>query len=1030
MSTGRAPNVLTIPAGAPFLATLARGILDGTVVPDFAPRGDPLALAEATIFLPTRRAARALRDAFLAELDGRATLLPRIAPLGDVDDDAGAAEDAAEADGELPPAAAPLERRLALARLVFGFAGALDRSMLRLSDEDGPLIPATAAEAIHLAAELEALIDQIETEEVDVAALGALAPGEHDRYWAITQSFLQVALTAWPEHLEQVGRLDPSRRRRLQLDAAAAQVIAGAGPVIAAGSTGSAPATRRLIAAIAHAPRGAVVLPGFDRDGLDDAAWTALRDGDAPGLYGHPQRGLSRLAQALGVSRAEVRELAPASPALAARARLAGDALRPAETTDAWGASSGDLFEVVGSLDGVALVDAPHPRGEAAAIAVALRETLATPGKTAALVTPDRGLAARVATELARWGVAIDDSAGAALKATPAGGLLRLVAEAAFDSRPAPLLALLRHPRCRLADAPGLGPRATDALDILAFREALPGRGFEALRRALREPEEGERRHGPAKRFGGPDRAAARALVDSLEAALSPLASALDAPTAPLERLAAALTGAYTEIAGEAEGDDAEAVVQFLEELREAALEAEPIAPRAFPGVLVALMAGRVVRPPRDRHPRLRILGPLEARLLHVDHMVLGGLNEGVWPPTPQSDAWINRPLRAQLGLAPPERRIGLSAHDFVQGLGAREVTLTRAAKAGGAPTIPSRWLQRLAAVADPIAHAAAKARGARLARLAEKLDEAPREPAPRPPEPRPPLALRPLQISVTGVETWLRDPYSLYARAVLRLDELGPVGPEPGARELGDVIHAALEAFARSGLTAADPDARPALLRFGEAAFGPLLERDDARLLWWPRYARIVDWFLGFERSRAPFVARTLVEQTAAHRFTTRMGREFALTARADRIDALNDGDFAILDYKTGRTASVKQVLAGFAPQLPLEAALLAVGGFADAAPDGGTPSGLALIRLTGRDPAGEVVDVRAKDEPIADVAAKALTRFRQVVDRFEDEAEPYRSLSHPTFLSRPEGPYAHLARVKEWSATGGASDGEGDGE
>ncbi|HVI27838.1 double-strand break repair protein AddB [Hansschlegelia sp.] len=1026
MADSRDPNVRTIPAGAAFLPTLARGLLDGELIPGFAPRNDPIALAGATIFLPSRRSARALRDAFLAELDGRATLLPRIAPLGDVDEDLSLAEPLDAQEAELPPAAAPLERRLVLAKLVLRFAEALDRSVLSLAADDGPLIPATAADAIHLAGDVETLIDAVETEEIDLAGLSQLVPGEHDRYWAITQSFLQVALAAWPDHVGERGRLDPSRRRRLQLDAAARRVADGAAPVIAAGSTGTAPATRRLIASIARHPLGAVVLPGLDTDGLDEAGWATLLSGDGPGLYGHPQRGLARLVEALGLARRAVRTLGAEKPALRARARLVADALRPAETTDLWANSGRSAADTEAALAGVTIVEAPHLRGEAAAIAIALREALAVPGKTAALVTPDRDLAARVAGELERWGVTIDDSAGAALACTPAGALLRLAAETALDPRPEAILTLLRAPASRLASAAGLAPRALDFLDSCVLRAPLPGAGLDGLRAGVAAPS--NPRSAIPERFGSADRTEAAALVERLAAALEPLASLAAERAVPLDALVRALGHAYGALSEGAESEDHAAVAGFLEELADAAAAADPLAPGAFPGVLDALMAGRVVRPPRDRHPRLRILGPLEARLLRFDRVVLGGLNEGVWPPVPQADPWINRPLRALLGLAPPERRIGLSAHDFSQGLGAEEVVLTRAAKVGGAPTIPSRWLQRIAAVAAGPAHQAALERGRRLVTLAEQLGHAEREPAPRPPEPRPPLELRPSRMSVTSVETWLRDPYAIYARYILDLEELGAVGPEPNAADLGNAIHGALERFAKAGVALNAADARERLLAFGREAFGALLEREDARTLWWPRFERIADWTLAFHRGRAERVETSHVEKRGEIHFETVAGRSFRLSARADHIDALTDGTFAFLDYKTGAVPGLKQALAGFAPQLPLEGAILQEGGFADAAAKGATVSELAFVKLIGRDPAGELVEIRGETEAPDEIAATALERFRQVVDRFENPDEPYRSLSHPKFLARPEGPYGHLARVKEWSATGGASEGYGE--
>src|SRR5690606_40649772 len=102
------------------------------------------------------------------------------------------------------------------------------------------------------------------------------------------------------------------------------------------------------------------------------------------------------------------------------------------------------------------------------------------------------------------------------------------------------------------------------------------------------------------------------------------------------------------------------------------------------------------LRPRFGRHPRLFIWGPLEARLQHADRIILGGLNEGTWPGDASIDPWLNRPMRAELAIEPPERRIGLAAHDFASGASAGGVVLTRALKVGGAPTVASRWLLRL----------------------------------------------------------------------------------------------------------------------------------------------------------------------------------------------------------------------------------------------------------------------------------------------------------------------------------------------
>jgi ATP-dependent helicase/nuclease subunit B len=412
----------------------------------------------------------------------------------------------------------------------------------------------------------------------------------------------------------------------------------------------------------------------------------------------------------------------------------------------------------------------------------------------------------------------------------------------------------------------------------------------------------------------------------------------------------------------------------------------------------------------------------LEARLTTSDRLVLGGLNEGTWPPEAHSDAWLSRPMRLELGLDLPERRIGLSAHDFAQMLGAREVILTRAAKLAGTPTVASRFVQRLAAVAGPRWQTALQ-HGERYLAWARELDRpgAPPRPAPRP-VPRPPTAARPTRLSVTEIEHWLRDPYTIYAKHVLRLFPLDPIDTAPGAADRGTVIHGAIGDFTQAYATALPADALGELLALGRKHFAPLEEFPEARAFWWPRFERIARWFADWESKRRADVAAVQAEIRGEIEIPLGQ-RSFHLSARADRIERLGDGTYAILDYKTGQVPTGRQVAAGLSPQLTLEGAILRAGRFADIAP-GASIAALIYVSLKGGDPGGKENWIEFKDSTPDAEADRALQKLAEVARKFEDQATPYRSRERPMWQGRAYGDYDHLARVKEWSPSGGAGD------
>lgn len=1013
-----AAYVYSIAADIPFVDALAAGLLAEAAAD---PSG--LALGRMLVLLPTRRACRALQEAFLRATAGRPLLLPRLQPIGDVEDDDLAFVDAADAFSDaataaVPPAIGDLRRRLLLARLIRAQPPTAvgDAATRRSFSHD---------QAVRLAAELARLIDQVTTERLDFARLANLVPAEYAAHWQITLRFLEIVTHHWPDILADEAALDPAERRNRMIAArvAAWRDAPPEGPVIAAGSTGSIPATAELLSLVARLPLGRVVLPGLDRH-LDPIAWDGVEQS-------HPQYGLKHLLDGMGLTRNDVADwnsdVAPR--AMGDRSRLVSEALRPARTTDAWStAAVGEI--AASSCDGLTRIDAVDPHEEAGVVALIMRHTLerrearGSAGLTAALVTTDRGLARGVAAALRRWDIAVDDSAGTPLGETSPGVFLRLIAAmVAADMAPVALLAGLKHPLATGGMAPGRFRRQVRMLETAVLRGPRPAPGFAGLTVAS----------AAADKEGvlGPWLSSLAAHAADFSTLLAGPARSLPIFVAAHIRFAEALA-ATDDAPGAARlwaGEAGEALAAFVGELVETGDVLGEVDGAHYVALFDELIAGRVVRSRFGTHPRLAILGPLEARLQHFDVMILGGLNEGTWPADPVADPWLSRPMRAAFGLPAPERRVGQSAHDFAQAFCAGEVYLTRATRVDGAPTVPSRWLTRLeyltggpesgAPLSGPVAARVNWLSWHRALDTPTGMEPEPRGPVR--PAPTPPVSARPTRLSVTQIETWMRDPYAIYARHILRLRALNPIDAAPDAADYGSRIHDVLDAFVRAHDTGPlPPDAASRLIALGESALADLRGRPSVWAFWWPRFCRVAQWFVVHEGARRRGLSQAVAEVDG--RLTVEAaGRPFTVTARADRVDRLADGTLAIVDYKTGAPPSKKEVEAGFAPQLPLEAAIARAGGFGDI--PAAAVSVLEYWRLNGGEPAGRVS--AAGDDP-AMLAEEALAGLVRLVTRFADPATGYESRPRPDMAPKYSD-YEHLARVLEWSA--GKADDGGDG-
>jgi len=1036
-------NVFTIAPGAPFLKTFAHSLLEGRIVKEFSRNLGPLEMAEAVIYVPTRRSAQALAAELACAIDRPSMLLPRILPLGALEETETSLlfEEAGLDGGFVPglPAAGEIERRMQLTGLIFTWAQALSHAVVSVSPRgehtfdtcESFLVANTPADAWYLSGELASLIDELIIEDVDWERLKRLVPGDFDDYWRITLDFLNIAIREWPKILAERGLVDKARRQAALIEAQSQRLQKGAagGPVIAIGSTGSNRATARLLAAIAHAPGGAVVLPGLDQD-LDESSFALIAGGpgkDNEALFTHPQAALSRLLRSLNVRREDVKSLGEVAPALALRGKFVSEALRPADSTGDWIAFRQRTPDagLDTPLHGVSLIEAHDEREEALALAIVLREILETPGKTAALVTPDRRLARRVGAELLRWNIVAGDSAGEPLAARPIGVLARIALACAMSKMAAAdLAALLSHPLLRLGLSRAEAERRAALLEIGLLRSrssagdlaaSIVGDPAALIARA-REEACGPFVHPAKRRISEKDW---EDLLDLLVRLGSQFAPLLDLRgRLSLDQWVAAHRSTIEAIASTGddpdEGDDQETLDALFDDLTQNS-QAHMLLDIESYELFFAAVAGEIVlRKETQAHPRLQILGLLEARLIDADVILLGGLDESVWPPQARSDAFLNRPMRAALGLSPPERKLGQTAHDFSQAMGKREVILSRSRKRDGAPTVASRFLQRMAALGGK-AWEGCRERGDFYLHLAREIDR-PREVSPPigRPLPRPPLELRPKGLSVTQIETLRRDPYAIYAEKILGLKEIDPLGGASGKAEFGSVVHAALERFVKSCPSGSLPgDAREKLRALLREGFATQLQDVEFAAFVGPLLERTCDFFLRFEASRRDLIKTIKTEVEGKLDIVLADGSVFALSARADRIELNKDGTVTLVDYKTGTLPGTEEVYVGFAPQLTLEAAMCMRGAF-----DLGTPvkSASALYLKLGGALGGQEKLLAFAEADFMEVAEAHFQGLARLLTQFRNPATAYPPRPFPKFAKR-YNPYDHLARVKEWS-------------
>jgi ATP-dependent helicase/nuclease subunit B len=987
-----ARGIYTIPAGQPFAQDLAAGILASVQTPE--------QLAKMKILLPSRRAAQGLKTAFIQQAKGQALFLPDMQPIGDVDElDSGFLSQQFQADdlSELLPAVSLTDRQMILARLI----------------QSRPVSgqPLSAAQAFRLAASLARFLDQIYQSGGNFSDLKeADIPAEFARHWAEILTFLGIVLRNWPEITKEIGVMDPSVRRLALLDI---QLQNWSNqppqtPVILAGSTGSLPKTVALMRAVRALPAGLLVFPGHDGTLVSTDDLNSIL-----GDVGHPLHQLFTTFSSLDVTpdKVPVWPACSSQPVITARTALMRQVLLPAEQTAQWRQIVHHHPEVEATaLTGLRLIEADDTHHEASIIACLMRETLETPEKTAMLVTPDRQLARQVRAALLKWGLNVDDSAGVPLPLTRIGHYLQLIAEWANKEGSAhALLALIKH------------PLACGGLPAAQFRQL--GRLLE--RQVLRGYLHQNDREGIAKLLVSDPKLHHLKLFyeQNILAPLLPVTEAFARQNTSFGQLADAHARAAEQLAQTDKGnaslqalwssEDGKVAAQLLDEIissdKRTAVQACD-----YTEVFHVLSRQQTVRSVWQSHPRLAILGTVEARMQSADNIILSSLNEGSWPPAQDYDPWTNQTIRTALKLPDRRWRAGLSAHDFLMQVCTPEVTMTRARRADDSPTTPSRWLERLKAVLvaaqltetlmTGIPASVKTALTSHLSQPVKAFDM---------PAPHPEIALRPRQFSATEFDHWISDPYFIYAKKILKLKPLDPVDRRPDAALRGTLTHRVLAAFVEKYPAGPLPaNAKDTLYRLGEEAFAPYFGYPPIKVFWLARFKLIADWFIEHEAS---------LRQTLKHSYAELKGRisldapngPVIVTATADRLDIQDDDTLSIIDYKTGPAPTKAKVARRRATQLLVEAIIAQAGGFTFK--DNDQPQGfreLSYWQLSGSYERAARVTPVLPDEFDADEDRKYL---EELIAKYDTADQPY--LPEPSPHDRPTySDYRHLSRVREW--------------
>ncbi len=986
-------NVFYIPTGYSFLETLAKSALRlyGET---------PEHLADLHILLPTRRAVRMMADIFLDLTNGAPMILPRLRAVADIDD----AELELWVHGatrilpDIHPAISNIERQAVLTQM--------------LQKRDPTL---NYARASGMARALGELMDRVADEDLSLDAMDHLVPSEYAAHWQLTVEFLSILRTVWPTYLEDRKLQNATTRRSLLLRTLAAHWAAHppASPIWIAGVTGSLPAVADLMRVIANCPNGHVILSGFDPSISDDAKEDLQ----------HPHYQTHQTLSRLSISPHDVRvwpeyPLDTADKRDVARGEFWNHVLCTNIASDRWTElkHAPNRTEFGDVLSGLRLISCKNRPQEARIIAAAARHILSDQNARLAIVTPDRALAQDIISACARFKIDVNDSAGDVLSDTAPARFMFLCLKTVMGGyHPVDLLSLLRDP---FFNPSLLSREAMDRIDRLSRGVRPPAHVDGLMAELIRRGQDAKYPVRDALSTDDQDQLAhIFSICSNFERTFcQDNLSVLDRIRAHItlaEQLSAHddhdVSALWTE-------DDGITLARFFQDLLASADMLPKIVDRDYVDFLADMMSGIRVNARGVGHPRLALLGIFESRLISCTHVILAGMNEGIWPQGPRIDPWLSRRMRQDFGLPLDDIQTGRMAHDFLQLVRRNQVIMTRSEQLNGEITVSSRWWQRLETVIHALGYNPQSLAaddlvawvGARDAAQKTKNIKVMR------PMPTPPCHLRPRKISATNIDLLIKNPYAFYARHILRLFPLDGYDMDVDGRIRGIILHRVTEKFISSfqgdlpGLFA------PQILEILSDVLRVEIHDPVVRATLWPRLERVLLNFLDQEKDwRSQGFSSRFLEQKW-HLNLDIQGEPYTITARFDRLDQHRDGAYALVDYKTSASIpSKKDALNGAAAQIPIEIWLARDGKNQNMAEDSkGMPLAYALLWPI----SARKFDLHPWDktdvEALCQIAARDVPR---ILSAYHNDHTPYLPVPDPS-LAPDFDDYTHLARRAEW--------------
>ena len=950
-------TIKNIPASVSFVDTLAEKVL-------LQYENNEFNLADVVILVANRREAGCLKEAFVRKQGLKPTILPKIVPIGDLEEDE-IFLTSENAESSFLPAISNTERLLLFTKIIVSKPG------------DFGLTEFSLSQAFSLAKELASLVDTVQNEHLNFDDLKNLVPEEYSVHWQETLKFLRIITSYWPQILRERNFLDVAEKHNLLLKLKKEQ-WQRENPqthIIAAGIYADYPEVKDLLKTIYELPNGEIYIGGLDRN-LDEESWKNVAEA-------HPQYQLKRLLEYLEITRDDVKDCIKSQNS--EKERFVSEVMRPAKTTDKWLELKDFPFNRE-SLEGLRLVECDNLQQEALVVAMIMRSWIEEKEVTAAMISPDRNLSRMVAAELKRWGIGVDDTAGTPLNRQPTSIYLRQiisVIEQNFSS--VSMLSLLKNPFCRCGD------------DIFEFRKKV--RDYETY--VLREKDNDSHKD-------------LELWPDAIKEKIKPLTELFLKKKADLKTLIRTHLEISELLADSSEGQGAKLLwkgesgricAEFFADLLEYAGIIGEIKTEDYSDFIENMMAGVSVRKIYGTHPRLKIMGPVEARLNNYDLVIIAGANEGVWPPISTADPWMSRSMKYKFGLPLPEKQSGIFAFDFANLLAQRNVYITRSKRVDGAPANKSRWWLRLETVLQAAGEKIGNIYENEYVLWAKLLDKSGEKKKIEAPKPCPSLNLRPRKLSASGLSALIDNPYVAYAKYILKLYPLKNVEAELNTVDFGNIVHKVLELFCRQYPKEQPFDAKSILYELGKKVFAENGVDENKMIFWKPRFEKMIDWFLSVDQEERRGIKNIIPEEDGEMTINLPAG-DFVLTSRADRIDEYDDGSMAIVDYKTGSSVpSLKAVKSYKAPQLILEALIAEAGGFENISSN--KVSSMKYWKL------GEkVMEIQGKE--LEDLLAGGERRVKEILHKYDFETVPYEVNPAPKYCKNND--YEHLSRIAEW--------------